>query len=115
VPSESGRQPGGFEGLVARPVLAAACDLPVSEGVKGGVSQIRLDRAELGTSADPEDHDDLVVSRVDLLDGVLPEVVERVEPVVRSASLPWIGPWSSGGALDRSVVDVVGPVLDPRI
>src|SRR4029450_12438291 len=75
-------KPGGFEGLVSRPVLAAPRDLPVAECVEGGVSQIGLDAAELGASADPEDRDDLVVSCVDLLDGLLPEVIERVAPVL---------------------------------
>jgi hypothetical protein len=64
-------QPGGFEGLIARPVLAAPVDLPVSERVKRGVSQTSLDAAELGASADPEDRDDVAVSCVNPLDGLL--------------------------------------------
>jgi hypothetical protein len=79
--------------------VAAPSDFPVSERVEFGVGQIRLDAAQLGPSADPYDRDDLVFCCLDQLDGLEPEIVERVEPVLdeaRRASFPWIGPWSSG-------------------
>ena len=78
-------------------VLAAPRDLPVSDREDGGVSQIRLDAAQLGASAEPQDRDHLALSRVDQLDGLDAQIVERVEPVLhvrRTASLP-IGPRSS--------------------
>src|SRR5262249_55709846 len=51
------------------------------------------------------------------LDGVLPEVVERVEPVVEADAQGVLAEDRAMvilGTLDRPVIDVVGPVLDPR-
>src|ERR671936_40300 len=60
-------QPGGFEGLVSCPELAASRDLPAPDRVEGGVGQVRLDAAQLGAAADPQDHDDFVFRWVDQL------------------------------------------------
>jgi hypothetical protein len=61
------RQPGGFEGVVASGVLAAARDLPFADRVEGGEDQVGLNAAQLRLSHDPQDRHDLILSRVDRL------------------------------------------------
>jgi hypothetical protein len=75
------REPGGFESFLSCPVLAAPRNLPVSERVEGGVGQIRLDATQLGSAADSDDSDDVVLARVDQLDLLAREIVEGVLPL----------------------------------
>jgi hypothetical protein len=111
-------QPGGFEGLLLRPVLAAPRDLPVADRVGDGEGQIGFDAAQLGASAEPQDRHDLFVCRVDQLQRLGPKVVERVEPVLE------MGPYGVLAmhratvverTLDSPVIDVVRQVLEPGI
>ena len=113
-----GASPPRLEGLVSRPVLAAAGDLSVAERVEEGVSQVCLDAAQLGSSADPHDPDDLVLSGFIELDRLQGEVVERVPPVLDVGAQSILAPDRArviGRTLGRPVVDVVGPELEPCI
>src|SRR6185295_8745018 len=104
------REPGGFEGLLLRPVLAAPCDLPVADRVEVGVAQrqLPLRAGALRTSAAPHDRDDLVLSRVDQLHRLQLGVVQQVEPLLQ------VGP-QGVLAVDRAtVIDCTlgSPVVD---
>src|SRR2546423_12266667 len=110
-------KPGGFEGLLLRPVLAAPCHLPVSDRV-GGVSQVSLDSAELRTTADPRHGDDLVLACLDQLDGLDPEIVEGADPVLHVDAQRVLAVNRAvviECTLNRPVVDVVRQVLQPCI
>src|SRR5215211_5571344 len=111
-------QPGGFEGLLLRPVLAAPCDLPIADCVDGGESQVSLDSAELRTTADPRHGDDLVFACLDQFDGLAPEIVEGADPVLHVDAQRVLAVNRAvviECTLNRPVVDVVRQVLQPCI
>src|SRR5204862_1378905 len=101
-------QPDGFEGLLARRVLAAPHDLAAADGVDDCESQLRLDTAPLGPAAEALHRDD-AVSRVDQFLRLEAQVVEVIEPVPRIRPHRVQAPHRTdiiGRALDRSPVDV---------
>ncbi len=114
------RQPGGFEGLFSRPVLAGPCDLPVANRVDAGEAQrqLRLGAGPLRTSAGAHDHDNRVISRIDDLNRLDSHIIELLDPVLH-VSAQCVLAMNRARVIDctfnRLVVDIVREVFEPPV
>ena len=109
---------GGFEGLVTGRVLAATRKLSASNRVDDRFRLSGFDAAELGASAEPLNRDHRILTGVDQFDRLEPELVERVDPVLKPGPHGVLALDRTGvvrSTLDCPVDDIVGEMLHEPI